>query len=82
MDPAHVARTLRAALEAHSRLPGVEIRDDATLDGRIGLDSFALVEALTDVEDQLGVTLDPARLAEVRGMTFARLAQLLAETAA
>jgi len=82
MDPAHVARTLRAALEAHSRLPGVEIRDDAPLDGRLGLDSFALVEALTDVEDELGIAIDPARLADLRGMSFAQLVQLLAESAA
>ena len=82
MDHADLARLLRAALEKHSRLRHVTVRDEDRLDGSVGLDSFALLEALLDVEDQLGVTVDPSRLADVREMTFAQFVDLLDQTCA
>jgi acyl carrier protein len=82
MEHADLARVVRAALEKHSRLRHVTIHDDSCLDGRVGLDSFALLEALLDVEDQLGVEVEPSRLADVREMTFTQLVALLADTRA
>ena len=84
MTPEHAetARVLRAALARHSRLSGVVVRDEDRLGGELGLDSFALLNALVDVEDELGVEVDPSRLVDVRDMTFRQLVALLAETRA
>lgn len=72
---------VRAALARHSRIPGIPIGPGDRLDGKVGLDSFALMNALLDVEDQLGIQVDPSRLAGVREMTLSELLALLAESA-
>lgn len=71
-------RCVRAALKRHSRVPGISLQGGDRLDGRAGIDSFALLNALLDVEDELGITVDPSRLASVREMSLDDLLALLA----
>lgn len=79
--PGDLERCVRAALARHSRIPGIPIGAHDRLDGKVGLDSFALMNALLDVEDELGIVVDPSRLAGVREMTLSELLALLTESA-
>ena len=82
MESADTASVLRAALARHSRLSSVSVQDGDRLDAELGLDSFALLNALVDVEDELGIEVDQSRLVDVREMTFLELVALLDDTRA
>ena len=77
MDHATLARALRAALVKHSRVRNITVADEDRLDGSVGLDSVALLNALLEIEDETGLEVEPSRLADVREMTFAQLVDLL-----
>lgn len=79
MQQVDTARVLRAALVKHSRLTNVSIDDEHRLDAELGLDSFALLDAILDVEDQLEVEVEQSRLVDLRQMRFSELVALLDE---
>lgn len=72
---------VREALKRHSRLRLETIGEDDYLARDLGFDSFALLNVVLDLEDGLGVEIDPARLSGLRDMTFRQLVALVAEHA-
>jgi acyl carrier protein len=70
---------LEQLLRAHSRLPLGVIQADHRLGPELGFDSHAMLSLLLDVEDQFDLEWPADRVAELRGMRFEQLVQLLDE---
>jgi acyl carrier protein len=72
-----VETEVREALLKHSRLRLKVIRDGDRLAGDLGCDSFAMLNAVLDLEERFDVEVEPAKLAGFRDMTFRELVTVL-----
>ena len=68
---------VREALVKRSRLRLSTVGDDDRLAGDLGFDSFALLQVVLDLEERLGIEIDPSRLAGLREMTVRQLVDLV-----
>ena len=78
MQREELAAMLREALIKRSRIRIETVRDGDRLMADCGLDSFAVLNVILDIEDRLDIEIDPARLVEVREVTFAGFVTLVA----
>jgi len=72
-----VTEIVRETLIRRSRRRLETVRENDRLDGSLGFDSFALLNVVLDLEDRFGVEIEPAKLAEVRALTFRQLVTLV-----
>jgi len=77
MQTEELKALVRDALVKHSRLKLMAVRDEDHLARDLGFDSFALLQAVLDLEDRLKVEIEPSELAGLRDMTFRELVRLI-----
>src|SRR5262249_25129583 len=65
-DQKELAGLLRQMLIRHSRVPLTVIRDEDVLTRDLGFDSFALLNVILDLEDELSVEADPDGVSALR----------------
>ena len=78
MESVELSSALREILIKNSRLRLAAIRDEDRLAADLGYDSFAMLNAVLEIEDRFGIEVDAARLHNLREMTFRELVELVA----
>lgn len=68
---------LREAVAKHSRIRLNGVRLEDRLAGELGYDSLAFVNLVLDLEDRLGIEVEPAEFAGLREVTFRDLLGVL-----
>lgn len=61
---------MREAVARHSRIRLNGIRPGDRLAGELGFDSLAFVNLVLDLEDRLGIEIEPAEFVGLREVTF------------